>query len=249
MDLPRGAAAFVETVRECLLGDDDMVNGLMRDRTVDDLVDLAVALVELSRDPDVAVAGRAGSVLSTFVERCAASGAVRVDLVSLLAQRVPALVVARARAWVGAGDGAVIVRLGAHHHRVAVAGAVRPWEPAAIREVEIAAEQSGWHDAEVDAVVRVMRDAAPELTHPSGVGDADLSGRWRIVAERPWDWTLWQRDDGRCLLERVEGGVGMWTSVHDLADDTVASLVTATIAGIESPGQHIPVRDGPDRKT
>jgi hypothetical protein len=249
MDLPGGATAPIETVREGLLGDDERVIGWMRDARVDELGDLAVALVELSTDPDVAVAGRAGSVLSTFVERCTSVGATRVDLVSLLAERAPALVVAHAPAWVRPDDGAVIVRLSAHHHRVAAAGAVRPWEPAAIRDVEIAAEQSGWHHAELDAVVRVMRDAAPELTHPSGVGDVDLSGRWRIMAERPWDWTLWQRDDGRCILERVEGGVGMWTSVHELSDDTAASLVAATIAGIESPGRHIAVRHDTGRQT
>lgn len=249
MSLSGGAAPFVETVRECLLGGDELVNALLRDRPVDKLADLAVVLVELSTDPDVAVVARAGSVLSTFVERCTAAGAVRLDLVSLLAERVPALLVAHARAWVQPGDGVVIVRLDAHHHRVAVAGAVRPWERAAVHDVEIAAEHAGWHHAEVDAVIRVMRDDAPELTHPSGVGDVDLSGRWRIVAERPWDWTLWQRDDGTCILERVEGGVGMWTSVHDLADDTAASLVAATIAGVESPGQRIPVARDTRRKT
>jgi hypothetical protein len=88
-------------------------------------------------------------------------------------------------------------------------------------------------------VLRVMRDDAPELTAPRGVGDVDLGGRWWIVAERLWDWTLWRCDDGRAVLERVEGGVGMWTSVQALSDDGAAQVVAAVVAGIELTGREI----------
>ena len=84
-----------------------------------------------------------------------------------------------------------------------------------------------------------MRDDALELTAPSGVGDAGRCEGWRIVAERPWDWTLWRCDDGRAVLERVEGGVGMWTSLHDVSIDTAASIVAATVAGDNLPGRAI----------
>jgi hypothetical protein len=162
-----------------------------------------------------------------------------VDLVSALAERLPALVVAQARAWVGPSDSSVVAGLGAHHHRIAVATAVRPWDEQAIRAVETAARRQEWHEAELDAVLRVMRDDAPELTAPRGVGDVDLGGRWWIVAERLWDWTLWRCDDGRAVLERVEGGVGMWTSVQALSDDAAADVVAAVVAGIELTGREI----------
>lgn len=249
----------LEVVREWLLGMTrpdadsdaglaavDVVAGWVAGRDIDALVALAVVLVELSTDTDVVVAGRASSVLSVFVERCTSVGVARADLVVALAERLPALVTAYARSWVRPHDAAAIARLGQHHRRVAVATAVRPWHPDAIREVETTARQQGWHGAELDAVMRVMRDDAPELTAPSGVGDVDLSGRWWIVAERSWDWTLWRSVDGRHVLERVEGGVGMWTSVHDLSDETAAAIVTAAIAGVELPGQRIAVSPPPE---
>ena len=181
---------------------------------------------------------RAIPAVSTLVERAGSIGVARVDLVAGLAERLPALVVANARAWVGPSDSAVLARLGEHHRRVAVATAVRPWDERAIRAVETAGRWQQWHEAELDAVLRVMRDDAPELTAPPGVGDAG-GGRWWIVAERPWDWTLWRCDDGRAVLERVEGGVGMWTSLHDLSIDAAASIVAATVAGDDLTGRTI----------
>lgn len=77
------------------------------------------------------------------------------------------------------------------------------------------------------------------MTAPSGVGDVDLSGRWWIVAERPWDWTLWRNDAGRTVLELVEGTVGIWNSVHDASPEVAASVVAATVAGDELNGRSI----------
>ena len=177
--------------------------------------------------------------VSTLVELAPSLGIARVDLVTELAAQLPALVVANARTWVGPGDSAVVARLAAHHARIAVATAVRPWSEPAIRAVETAGSWQHWHDAELNAVRRVMRDEAPELTAPSGVGDVATGGRWWIVAERPWDWTLWHCDDGRAVLELVEGTVGMWTSLHELSTDAAAAIVAATVAGEELTGRAI----------
>lgn len=190
------------------------------------------------------VAARMASVpalpaVTALVERAQSVGIARVGLVAELAERLPALVVANARTWVGPGDSAVVARLRDHHRRIAVAGAVRPWGEQAIRSVETAGQWQHWHEAELDAVRRVMRDEAPELTAPSGVGDVDLSGWWWIVAERPWDWTLWRNDDGRNVLERVEGTVGIWNSVHNVSPEVAASVVAAAVAGDELHGRSI----------
>lgn len=179
------------------------------------------------------------SARATLAERAAAIGIDRVDLVATLAQREPALVVAHARAWVGPHDTAVLEHLAEHHRRIAVATAVRPWDEQAVRAVEEAGRRQGWHEAEIEALLRVMRDDAPELTAPAGVGDVELGGRWWIVAERPWDWTLWRCDDGRAVLERVEGGVGMWTSVREVSADVTARVLATSIAGVDLTGREI----------
>lgn len=228
--------------------------------SLDGLADVARRMVGLALDGDAAldraptgfsrashptlraelavVAARTASVpaitaMTALIERAPSVGVARVHLVAELAERVPALVVANARAWVGPSDSAVLARLRDHHRRVAVAGAVRPWDEQAIRSIEMAGQWQQWHEAELSAVRRVMCDEAPELTAPSGVGDVDLGGRWWIVAERPWDWTLWRSDDGRAVLERVEGTVGIWNSVHHVSPDVASAVIAATVAGEE----------------
>lgn len=188
--------------------------------------ELAVVAARTASAPTIAA-------VTALVERAPSVGVARVHLVAELAERLPALVVANARTWVGPSDSAVLARLRDHHRRVAVAGAVRPWDDPAIRSIEMAGQWQRWHEAELAAVRRVMRDEAPELTAPSGVGEVDLSGRWWIVAERPWDWTLWRNDDGRTVLERVEGTVGLWNSVHHVAPEVAAAVLAATVAGEE----------------
>lgn len=197
------------------------------------------------------VAARAASTdvaraVSTLVERAPSIGARRADVVAGLAESLPALVVARARDWVGPHDSAVVARLAEHHRRLAVATAVRPWGDDAIEAIELAGQWQRWHEAEIEALVRVMRDDAPELTAPTGVGDVDLRGRWWIVAEQPWDWTLWRGDDGRAVLERVEGGVGMWTSVRAVTEEAAAAIVSATVDGVALTGRQIVASLVPD---
>jgi hypothetical protein len=179
------------------------------------------------------------AAVTTLVERASAIGVPRVDLVAALAEQLPALVVASARAWVGPQDSAVVARIAEHHRRVAVAMAARPWHASAIAAIQTAARWQRWHEAQLDAVLRVMRDEAPELTAPRGVGDVDLDGRWWIVAERSWDWTLWRCDDGRTVLEQVEGTVGVWTSVRDVPEEAAVAILDATIAGVELTGRQI----------
>lgn len=190
------------------------------------------------------VAARSASLASipgasTLVERAGSIGVARVEVVAALAERLPALVVAQARSWVGPEDSAVLARLRPHHHRLAVAMAARPWTAGAMASIEQAGRWQRWHDAELAALLRVMRDEAPELTVPVGAGDLEREGRWWIVAEALWDWTLWRCDDGRSALERVQGGVGLWTSVQLVPDDVAAAIVAATIAGTALSGRAI----------
>lgn len=191
------------------------------------------AVASAFASPEVAPAA------TELIDRAPELGLARVDLVAALAEPMPALVVARARSWVGPADSAVVARLRAHHQRIAVATAVRPWDDQAIRAVEQAGSWQRWHEAEVAAVLRVMRDEAPELTAPSGVGEVDLSGRWWIQAERPWDWTLWRGDDGRAVIERVEGTVGLWTSVRDITADHATAIVDAVVSGRDLTGHQV----------
>jgi hypothetical protein len=176
---------------------------------------------------------------AALVEGAPEIGVARVELVATLAERLPALVVARARDWVGPGDSAVVARLAEHPRRIAVAMAARPWHEDAIQAIEVAGRWQRWHDVEIDALARVLRDDAPELTAPTGVGAVDLRGRWWIEAERPWDWTVWRGADGRAVLERVEGTVGIWTSVRELSDRDATAIVDAAIAGADQTGQQI----------
>ena len=198
----------------------------------------------------VVAAGSATAVaipaVDELVERAPAIGVARVDLVAALTARLPGLVVARAHEWVGPTDSAVVARLRDHHRRIAVATAVRPWDEAAIRAIELAGRWQRWHEAETEAVLRVMHDDAPELTAPSGVGEVVLDGRWWIVAERLWDWTLWRREDGRAVLEQVEGGVGMWTSIRAVPDDVASAIIAAAAAGDEPTGREIAAELAPE---
>jgi hypothetical protein len=183
--------------------------------------------------------------LSTLVGRSPTVGVDRVDLVAALTERLPALIVAHAHEWVGPDDSAVLARLRDHQRRLAVATAVRPWSERAIQAVQSAGQWQKWHEAELDAIVRVMRDDAPELTAPWGVGDNGRGGRWWIVADHPWDWTLWRCDDGSAVLERVEGGVGIWTSVHDVSAEVAAWIVAEVVVGSELTARDI-ARAAPD---
>jgi hypothetical protein len=242
-DLADRLADLVERMVDLVLGADDSLD---RPPTGFDRATRPTLRAELA-----VAAARWGSpaavpALSMLVDRSPTVGVARVDLVAALAERLPALVVAHAQEWLGPDDSAVLARLRDHNRRLAVATAVRPWSERAIHAIESAGQWQKWHEAELDAIVRVMRDEAPELTAPWGVGDSGRGGRWWIVADHPWDWTLWRCDDGSTVLERVEGGVGMWTSVHDVSAEVAAWIVAEVVVGTELTGRDIP-RAFPDR--
>lgn len=235
-DLADRLTDLVERMVDLVLGGDDSLDrpptGFNRTTRPTLRAELAVAAAQWGSPAAV-------PALTMLVDRSPTVGVARVDLVAALTERLPALVVAHAHEWLGPDDSAVLARLRDHHRRLAVATAIRPWSERAIQAIESAGQWQKWHEAELDAIVRVMRDEAPELTAPSGVGDAARGGRWWIVADHPWDWTLWRCDDGTAVLERVEGGVGMWTSLHDVSADIAAWIVTEVAAGVEITGRDI----------
>lgn len=201
--------------------------------------ELALAAAASSRSP------------RSLVERivAAASPSQRALLVAEVAARWPALVVWWARSWVGPDDTGVLARLPAAWQRIAVAGAVRPWTPAAVARIDDIGRWRGWDPLDVVALQRVMRDEAPELTRPdrfdesTDAGDAGDAGdvdalRWWIVAEEPWAWTLWRSEDGRHAIEELPPGWSM-LGIARLIDEVTARSWLARVLGPEGP-------DGPD---
>lgn len=118
----------------------------------------------------------------------------------------------------------MLVRLPTHWHRLAAAGALRPWPEAAAEPVRTAGRLQGWDPIELEAVLRVMADDAPELSRLPGIED---QRRWRMVRERSWDWTLWEADDGTWAIEVVCGRVGVYTVAELLTPEEAERLLAA----------------------
>ena len=193
----------------------------------------------------------AGSPRS-LVERLvgAASPVQRTMLVAEVAARWPALVVWWAREWVGPDDTGVLARLPRAWQRIAVAGAVRPWSAAAIERIDDIGRWRDWDPLDVAALGRVMRDEAPELTRPDdlealearvareareaqeGIGrsNPDVARRWWIVAEEPWAWTLWRREDGLHAIEELPPGWSMLGRSTPIDDATARSWLARALA-------------------
>lgn len=193
--------------------------------------ELALAAVASVRSPRV------------LIERLvvAASPGQRAMLVAEVAARRPALVVWWAREWVGPDDTGVLARLPRAWQRIAVAGAVRPWTSSAIERIDDIGRWRDWDPLDVAALGRVMRDEAPELTQPDDrdVLEAQMAGegarRWWIVAEEPWAWTLWRRDDGLHAIEELPPGWSMLGRSTVVDDATARSWLERALAA-----------DGPD---
>lgn len=151
-------------------------------------------------------------------------GLTRGDVLVLVADRWADAIARWAPEWLTTEDTGVLVRLPTHWHRLAVAGALRPWPEAAAEPVRIAGRTQGWNPIELEAVLRVMADDAPELSRLPGVED---ERRWRMVRERPWDWTLWTDDDGTWAIEVVCGRVGVYTVAELLTEEEAERLLDA----------------------
>lgn len=248
LDLVRTASASVSSPRRdastarlaaLVAHDVDHGSGLDRAPTGFAVATAATLRAELARVVCRATSAGSASAIAELVDSRPA-GVRRADLVAELAARLPALVVARARDWVGPDDSAVVARLAEPRLRIAVAGAARPWTPGAIEAIRRASTWHRWHDDDTSVLERVMRDEAPELVRPIGTWTPgspaiDLDGRWWIVADRHWDRTLWRDEAGRFVLERVEGGVGIWTSLRSVSEDVAARILDAAITGAPWP--------------
>ena len=221
LDVARAA----ELVRDDHAGLDRPADGFSRSsgQSVRDELAIVAARAATSRD---------ATQLRAMIDVLPATPA-RPTVVAELATRLPSLVVAEAWRWVGPDDAVVLARLRRHADRVAVAGAVRPWSSRAIEAVGAAAAWQRWDAREVGPLLGVMRDEAPELTRPQRSGLDTAGERWWIVAERPWTWTLWRSAGGRHALERVEGGVGMWTSVVEISPGEAGAVLAQAIEATE----------------
>lgn len=166
-------------------------------------------------------------------------GMTRGEVLYLIADRWGDQIVRRAPQWLTTDDTGVLVRLPSHWHRLAVAGALRPWPDAAEAPVRTAAGMRDWEPTELDALLRVMADEAPELCRPP---DIDDQRRWRMTRERPWDWTLWEADDGTRALEVVCGRVGVYTVTDVLSPEDGARLDAATAAEVTAHARSIEER-------
>lgn len=167
------------------------------------------------------------------------AGLTRGDVLLLVADRWADAIVQWAPQWLTTEDTGVLVRLPTHWHRLAVAGALRPWPEAATEPVRTAGRLQGWNPIELEAVLRVMADDAPELSRLPGFED---ERRWRMVRERSWDWTLWTADDGTWAIEVVCGRVGVYTVAELLTADEAERLVSATEADVTAHARAVEAR-------
>jgi hypothetical protein len=127
----------------------------------------------------------------------------RSTLLVSLATRFPQLVVYHARQCLDPHDVQVLAALPEHWQRIAVAGALRPWTKAAIARVEPLWQIRKVNPSDAQAIIRVMLDQSPLLTHPPGLTDPR---RWWIIAAEPYGWTVWEAEDGRLALETMRPG-------------------------------------------
>ncbi len=127
----------------------------------------------------------------------------RSTLLVSLATRYPQIVVYHARQYLDPTDVHVLAALPEHWQRVAVAGALRPWTKAAIARVEPLWQIRKVNPNDAQAIIRVMLDQSPSLTHPPGLTDPR---RWWIIAAEPYVWTVWETEDGQLALETMRPG-------------------------------------------
>ena len=182
-----------------------------------------VAVVCRHVQPDRPDHADAVSAVDAWIE-APPGGLARSDVLLLVADRWADAIARCAPEWLTTADTGVLVRLPTHWHRLAVAGALRPWPDAAAEPVRTAGRTQGWNPIELEAVLRVMADDAPELSRLPGFED---ERRWRMVRERSWDWTIWAADDGTWAIEVVCGRVGVYTVAELLTDGEAERLLDA----------------------
>jgi hypothetical protein len=172
--------------------------------------------------------------LATELVSTLPSGIDRATVVATLCPALADLVVANSVEWTNAEEAAragVLARLPTHWHRLAVAGALRPWPPDAVDAAGVAAQWQHWDTQDTAALVRVMTDQAPELTRPEGLDDGH---RWWVVAGSPWDWTVWRSDDERFALEVLRSGWSATCASRVLDPAQVLAWRTGGIASLSA---------------
>ena len=111
-------------------------------------------------------------------------------------------------------DAQVIAALPNHWERIAVATALRPWPLDAIDRIKSLLRIRKFNEHDTEAIVEVMADDAPRLTHPEGLKD---SRHWWIIAGEPYSWTIWETNDGDLAIEVLHPGLGFQSTSRILS--------------------------------
>ncbi len=138
----------------------------------------------------------------------------RSSLLSFLAPNYSSLVVYHAHRMLDYQDAQVIAALPNHWGRIAVATALRPWPLDAVDRVKSLLRIRKFNEHDTEAIVKVMADDAPRLTHPAGLKD---SRRWWIIAGEPYSWTMWETNDGELAFEVLHPGPGFQSTSRILS--------------------------------
>lgn len=187
--------------------------------------ELACGLASLLRPGDEAIATALADELAHGVDRA--------TIVAGFAAQLPDLVVARARDWLDATSATrtgVLARLARQWHRLAVAGALRPWPPEAADAIRRAGSWQRWDDRDTELLLQVMAEEAPELTRPEGIVDGR---RWWIVAGEAWSWALWCAQDGAMALEVLRAGPSSTCATVLLGDEQADAVRRGGIGALD----------------
>jgi hypothetical protein len=185
------------------------------------LADLAIVAARSAGPGDDALVGRLLDDLP---------GGVAADMIgSAVAPQFPDLVVAHARRWFTAADTGTLVQLPTHWHRVAMAGALRPFASNAVAHVAVAAQMRGWSSADAAVLEAVMCDRYPALTAPAGIGGDDW---WWIEAGSPYGPVVWRSRTGAVAVEVLVDGPGLTLASTMLPARLVAAYESDGVAAL-----------------
>lgn len=166
-------------------------------------------------------------VLETWLD-APPGGVTRDQLGAELAPRLPILLLWEPRRWFDTRHTGVLVRFPHHWQRRSFALALAPWSITAEERVRIAARTLGWADGDLAPLLEAMSGRYVPGSRPEGLSAPSPSGgRWWIVDETPYDWSLWRHEHGSVALEVLLPGWGMTCRSRLLNDNEVATYRSA----------------------
>ena len=137
------------------------------------------------------------------------------SLFSFLAPNYASIVVYHAHRMLDHRNATVIAGLLNHWERIAVATALRPWPQQAVDRVKHLLQIKDANEKDIEAIISVMLDEAPLLTHPEGLIDRR---RWWMIAGEPYNWTVWETGDGNLACEVLQPGLALQSTSRLLSE-------------------------------